>query len=145
MKFFIDENVPEPVCGSLTALFLTHEFVSAFQDAKYQGIDDVPLFRLLSKRGFHAIITQDKNQLKNPKERRALFDCNLHWIGHNMNKETGLRSIALTSATISAGFQFVLDSWVDEPHVYRLTGVRSQISQRLKRSPVWNESLDLTA
>jgi hypothetical protein len=143
VRFFLDENEPPLVARSLEAVFGTeHEFVSAHdRPNEYREVDDVELIARIAEHGFHAIITQDRNQLLDTDERHALFQAGIHWIGHRMNGVPSLAGVALTSATVLAGIGHVLDIWHAEPYVYRLTGVPSEVGQRVKAMPVWNSAL----
>lgn len=85
-----------------------HAFRTAYQE-KLSGYDDIPLFEELRERRFDAIITRDKNQLRDPEERNALRAANLHWIGHQEPKVQGLEIISTLGAGYLAAFPHVLN------------------------------------
>jgi hypothetical protein len=84
-----------------------HTFRTASQE-KLAGEDDIPLFAELHRRDFGAIITRDRNQLRDPDERTALREANLHWIGHKEPKTQGLDIISTLGAGYLAAFPHVL-------------------------------------
>lgn len=141
MKFFVDENVNAGCLDPLRTTYRAHEFRYAF-DEGLSSTNDIPLFQMLAKRRYDAIITKDRQQLRNDDERRALFDAGLHWIGHNAKDHDGLMGIAIETATVTAGLIYVLNDWRPQPHAYRVKGVETQISQRLRITAVeldrWN-------
>lgn len=133
MKFFLDENIQVTLANSLRAVYRTHQFVT-IDDEDLRGTLDHQLFPILAERGFDAIITKDKQQHRDLEERRALYDANLHWIGHQMKPHSGLLGLALESATVVAGLHYVLQSWHEEPYIYTLKGVGAEPGQRYKIS-----------
>ncbi|SLH95636.1 Uncharacterised protein [Mycobacteroides abscessus subsp. massiliense] len=135
MKFFVDENVNAGCLDPLRSTYRAHEFRYAF-DEGLSSTNDIPLFETLAKRRYHAIITKDRQQLRNEDERRALFDAGLHWIGHNAKEHNGLKGIAIETATVTAGLIFVLANWHPQPHIYRLRGIETEVSQRVRMTAV---------
>ncbi|MBB2921280.1 hypothetical protein [Cellulomonas cellasea] len=131
MRFFLDENLPATLREPLSAVYYDHDFVSG-HGTDLVGEPDLALFPALAARGYDALVTQDKAQLSDEDERRALYDAGLHWVGLSMKSHKGLRGIALMSAAVVAGVSYVLDDWRSEPHAYRLRGVESEASQRVK-------------
>lgn len=138
MKFFVDENVNRGCLEPLRTVYRAHDFDYAF-DEGLSGTNDIPLFEMLTKRRYDAIITKDREQLRDDAERRALFDAGLHWIGHKAKDRDGLKGIAIETATVTAGLIFVLEDWRPVPHVYSLTGIETQVSQRVKIFPAERE------
>lgn len=140
MRFFLDENLPATLRDPLSAVYYEHEFLSGHNTA-HVGRLDLDLFPVLAQEGYDALLTQDKAQLRDDAERRALYDAGLHWVGLQMKPHSGLRGIALMSAAVVAGMSYVLDDWRAEPHVFRLRGVESERTQRVKceavRLPSW--------
>ena len=141
MKFFVDENVNYGCMDPLRTLYREHRFHHTF-DEGLSGTNDIPLFDLLHKQRYDAIITKDRQQLSDDTERRALFEAGLHWIGHRAKEHDGLFGIVVETATVTAGLIFVLRDWRPEPHVYALKGIEAQTTQRVTISPVerdrWN-------
>ncbi|WP_445168248.1 hypothetical protein ACTXG7_02315 [Mycolicibacterium sp. Dal123E01] len=141
MKFFLDENVNHGCLEPLRTIYREHEFNHAF-DEGLSGTDDIPLFKTLHDQRYEAIITKDRQQLVVDAERRALFDARLHWIGHKAKDHDGLLGISIETATVTAGLIFVIRDWRSDPHIYRMTGVEAEPTQRIKITAVeqakWN-------
>lgn len=131
-RILVDENIPPLVAQTLRSAFIGHEFLSAHDNPpRYVGVDDIELFARLGQDGFGAIITQDRNQVRDSDERAALRQYNLHWIGLQAKRHGGVKGIAMSAATLMAGMPFVLTDWRDVPHLYRLKGVQAEQGQRL--------------
>lgn len=65
MKVYLDENMPHFVAQPLAQVYHGHEFVTP--DAEnMRGLDDIPLLKELRDRGFDAIVTRDRRQLRDP-------------------------------------------------------------------------------
>jgi hypothetical protein len=137
VRFFLDANESDAILPPLVAVFPRHEFRSAAQEA-LADVDDLTLFPELARRRFHVIITRDLNQLSDPKERAALRAARLHWIGHRAPDATGELAVALTAAAYLAAlpFFFAQVELLCEPHSFRVQGVGTQQSQRVKVNPV---------
>jgi hypothetical protein len=134
LKFFIDENSHlqiGPILGSIYSG--AHEF-RTFQQENLSGLEDIPLFEKLARRGFAGLITADKEQHRKPDERQALIDNHLYWIGHKRVDVSGPKGILLTVAGVVAGFPFILESLElnAEPRAFQIKGVGSDSAQRLK-------------
>jgi hypothetical protein len=119
----------------LRATYRQHDFRHAW-DEGLSGEKDIPLFQTLQDQRYDAIITKDRNQLRDESERRALLDAGLHWIGHKARGRAGLEGIALETATVTAGLIYVLGEWRNQPHVYAIKGIEAEAGQRLKISSV---------
>lgn len=142
MKFFVDENVNAGCMDPLRSTYRAHEFRYAF-DEGLSSTDDIPLFDILAKRRYDAIITKDREQVRNEDERRALFDAGLHWIGHKAKDHDGLMGIVVETATVTAGLIYVLTDWRAQPHIYRLKGVETQVGQRVRITATELDKWDL--
>ena len=95
-------------------------------------LKDEPLFVELAARGYDAIVTRDRNQLVDPGERRGLREASLHWIGYKAKSHPGILGLALETSTIVSGLPYVLRSNLAQPTAFRLMGVSSEETQRLK-------------
>lgn len=143
MRFFFDENFPPLVTEARVAVYGTnHDFVSAYDDpARYVSVLDPDLIPLIRGGGFDAIVTFDRQQLKRPEERKAVFDAGLHWIGLRMKAPQGPDGIAWLCASILAALPHLLDHVSVAPQVYRLKGAPGEAGQVLTATPVWNDQL----
>ncbi|WP_022880528.1 hypothetical protein [Microbacterium sp. B19] len=92
--------------------------------------------------GYDAIVTFDRQQMKNHAERKAVFDADLHWIGLRMNAPEGPGGIAWLSSSMLAALPHLLDHRAEEPQVFRLKGAPNQQTQVMTTTPVWNTQLD---
>lgn len=142
MKIFLDENIEAGVASALTCVYVGHTFVSAFSDVqRYCNVDDPALFARLAADDFHVIITQDRRQLADDTERRALHDAGLHWIGQRHVDVDGVAGTAFRLATICSGLAVVLENLTDQPTAFRLKGVERLSAQRLAgHEPLWREA-----
>lgn len=142
MKFFVDENVNAGCLDPLRSTYRAHEFRYAF-DEGLSSTDDIPLFDILAKRRYHAIITKDRQQVRNEGERRALYDAGLYWIGHKAKVHDGLMGIVVETATVTAGLIYVINNWRPQPHIYRLKGVETEMGQRVSITATELDKWDL--
>ncbi|MBP2338460.1 hypothetical protein JOF41_004638 [Saccharothrix coeruleofusca] len=138
MKFFIDENLPHSLVGPLGVLFREHGFHSCHSEG-LTGVQDIPLFQVLSAGGFTAIITKDARQVRaNDAERRALHDCGVHWIGVRQPSVGGLKLMAAWVAGLTAAMPHILDrlGQVSTPSWFRVNGIPHEASQRMTSGPL---------
>jgi hypothetical protein len=131
VKVYLDENLPPFVTEPLALIYREHSFVS-WSSEGLQGTEDVPLMKQLRSRGFNAIITRDRAQLKDPLERRAVAESGLKWIGVADKKLSGLEYVAITVATLAAGLRFAFDHVATGPTSYSLVTVPHMQLQRIK-------------
>lgn len=140
MKFFIDENLTPALKLPLEALFYRHTFRS-YKDEDLGGVKDIPLFSTLGERDFHAIITQDANQVVyNELERRALFDNGIHWIGVPRLAPSGVHLIAAWMAVLTAALPHIIDTVEGSalpPSWFKVLGIPVESAQRMKTGLLW--------
>ncbi len=135
MHFFIDQNINQQAPHALSAIYLRHHFDHAFRLGMHE-LKDEELFRELQRLGYDAIITKDRNQLRDPAERAGLRSAGLHWIGYNSKGHPGLTGIALETSTIVSGLPYVLEGLPPEPTMFKLSGIPSERTQRIKAEPI---------
>jgi len=134
LKFFLDANETSVILPVLNHVYgADHAFRSA-ADEGLTDVDDIPLFSELRKRRFDAIITRDKNQLKDRDERNALRTAKLHWIGHVEPKVEGVEIISTLGAGYLAAFPHVLEGIVaaKAPTAFHIRAVPRQQGQRVR-------------
>lgn len=95
MKVYLDENMPPFAAQPLAQVYPSHTFHTP-DDEHLRGVDDIPLMSTLRERGFDAIVTRDRAQLKDPNERKAVADSGLRWIGVPNKKLHGLEQVTIT-------------------------------------------------
>lgn len=135
MKILIDENTNVKVKDTLAGFFPTFRFVNVI-DCGWSGLPDIEIFEKMSEHGFEAILTRDKNQLRNLDERNDLVRRQLHWIGHASREVGGLAGLALETSTILSGLPHVLLHEWDGPHSFHIKGVPGETGQRLRARPL---------
>jgi hypothetical protein len=124
-KFYIDENLMPDIAPSLIHVYKGHHFRCPRQE-QLLGFDDLDLFPELAIRDYDCIITEDKEQLANDKERDALRDSGLNWVGFKKLPVGGVAQLASQVAIVTSGLGLVLGAWSESaPTVYRLRGPRS--------------------
>ncbi|MET0843354.1 MAG: hypothetical protein ABWY23_05860 [Mycetocola sp.] len=135
MRLYLDENLPPFLVEPLSLVYAGHEFRS-YRDEELAGDEDIPLFAELKRRGFDAIITRDRNQMRNPEERDAIGRAGLRWIGLADKKIQGLELLTVTVASLVAGLRFVFDHNPDEPVCYVIQNVPRAQDQRIRMYPL---------
>ncbi len=131
MRVYLDENLPPFVAKPLSVVYQDHSFATCEEEG-LRGVEDVPLLQTLRDRGFDAIVTRDRAQLKNPDERRAVAESGLRWIGVADKRLSGLEQITITVSTLIAGMRFVFTHEPDGPTSYALNTVPHTQLQRVK-------------
>lgn len=131
MRFFLDHNLSPQLIKPLLSIHPKHDFRCALNEA-LTAMEDIPLFSTLVERHFDAIITRDRNQLADPKERAALQVSGLRWLGVKDTHVPGLLGIALDSASITVGLTLVLPELEAGPCAYRFPAIPHQKQQRAK-------------
>ena len=119
LKFCVDENLSRVVAQCLHQLLSAHK-VDHVNDLHLTGVEDAVLFGDLADRGFNAVITRDRRQLVNVKERDALRESGLVWIGLPVSALPGLAGFAADVATIAAVLPGILAAWPVTPTAYTL-------------------------
>ena len=130
MKVYLDENLPPFLAQPLSVVYADHTF-STWHDEGLQGVEDIPLYTALRERGFHAIVTRDRAQLKDSSERSAVAASGLRWVGVADKRLQGLEQITITVSTLIAGMRFVFDHVPDGPTSYALATVPHTREQRV--------------
>lgn len=130
MKVYLDENLPAFVVHPLAHVYPAHEFATPDQE-DLRGIEDIPLFAALRERGFDAIVTRDRCQLKDVAERRAVTESGLRWIGIADKRLKGLEQVTVTVATLVAGLRFVFEHEPSASTSYQLKTIPHTQDQRI--------------
>ena len=98
MGFAIVANESPLVCSTWSDIFAPHEFIHV-KDEGLSSVTVVELYTELAARGYDALITRDKRQLKVPDELQALKKSGLTWIGHKEPQGKGLQIITQLMAS----------------------------------------------
>lgn len=131
MKIYLDENMPPFAAQPLAQVYPSHSFQTP-DNEQLRGVDDIPLMSTLGERGFDAIVTRDRAQLKDPNEREAVADSGLRWIGVPNKKLHGLEQVTITVSTLIAGLRFVFEYTPSGPTSYQLLSIPHTETQRIK-------------
>lgn len=136
MKFFIDENLPAPkLCPPLRTVYTGHEFRGAEEEG-LKGFLDVPLMQELRARNFDAIVTRDRNQMKESHERKAIIDSGLRWIGLRDLHLKGDAQVTVTAATLMVALRYIIEDAPSVPTSYRPKQIPHLMGQRLTITPI---------
>lgn len=133
MRFFLDENESPAILPPLRAVYFHHEFRSAEEEG-LRGALDPALIAEVGKRGFDAILTQDRNQLSNRDERGAYIATGLHWVGHREPDAEGALLIATTAAAYLSAMPHIIDQMaeVTGAHSFHVRNIPLESGQRVK-------------
>ena len=108
MRVLVDEGMPVQVLPALR-LNRRHEF-DHIDELRWKGKPDVRLFADAAKRGYHAVLTLDLDQLESAEESRALKQSGLHHIGiHQGRSAQGVRGMARVISSVVVAMPYVLD------------------------------------
>lgn len=137
MRFLLDENIPIEASRTLRAAFppSLHDFDHVL-DLDLAGTKDEPLFDEIDSRGYDALITEDRNQLRD--HAAALLAHRFHWVAYRAGKKfSGIDALTTKTATIVAAMPHVIRAVAesDQQIFVHLLGVENQASQRMKRIP----------
>jgi len=135
VKVYLDENMPPFAAQPLAQVYRAHHFCTP-DDEDLRGVNDVVLLETLKERGFGAIVTRDRRQLRDPAERGALIRSGLRWIGVADKGLSGLEQVTVTVATLIAGLWFVFEHDAPEPTSYALKTIQHTQSQRVTIRPL---------
>lgn len=142
MRFFIDETSDPELAQHLAHIWRDHRFRTYLQE-QLSGTLDTALFPELAHRGFDVFITEDRQQLiPASDEYAALCASGLHWVGHPQLQVAGRAGFALRTASVMAGFPFVLDeiSRASTRMAVHIKGVYRENRQRVKCHPLVSQS-----
>lgn len=137
MKFLIDENEIDAIAAILQGVFSDLEFSTAKKE-NLLGVDDKDLIPKAAALGFNAIITRDKNQLRNRDERAAFIHSGIHWIGHGQPGARGQDAVTALSASYISAFPHIvgLMKEADSPISIYVRSIPAQRGQRVKHSVI---------
>lgn len=124
MKLLLDENVPVRLEGVLTFLLRTHEVIHV-QTLKWKGTRDPALYSKARKKRFDVILTNDGNQLMDPKICKAIQRSGIHYVHYDLGE--GLDGVAQSCASVLHAIRGVMAALeeADGQRVIMISGVRS--------------------
>lgn len=108
MRFLLDENETPMLLPPLRSLYPMHTFDwSGYVFT--EGMDDIPLIHAMARSSYDCLITKDGAQLTNDKERQALYENRIHWLGHKNAKIKGPAMLGQLVSTYSLALPHVLN------------------------------------
>ncbi len=123
MKVLLDEDVPVQVLEALRQVLGGHE-VHHVDGIKWKSKKDLALLPDAAGRGYRAFVTNDKNQLHDVDESKAIRDSGMHHIRYDQDTTRGVEGLALAMASLLAAAVPCLRNLDDAP-AQRLVHVRS--------------------
>ncbi len=113
MKILIDEQTPVQFTASIAAgIGPAHEVVHV-HDLGWSGTKDVELLKRAGSKGFDLIITNDRDQVNDPAESRAIRRSGIHHLLYPRMGGKGLSGFTLTLAALLAALPAVLAAITD--------------------------------
>lgn len=94
-------NVPLPVLEALQHVLNDHP-IAHVDRIGWKGKNDLALFPDAVTRGYEVLVTNDKNQLENVEESRAIRDSGLHHVRYDQDTSRGKEGLALAMASLLA-------------------------------------------
>lgn len=137
MRFFLDENIPLAALDTLRAAYPSklHQFEHV-TDSDLAGTKDPQLFAHLAAEGYDALITEDRNQLKD--HAIQLQASGVHWIGYRSKPSlSGVDAITTKTASVIAAMRHIVEAIEGATHqvVLVIHLVPLERSQRIKEIP----------
>lgn len=100
MKILLDQHVPVPAVPIISRVLLGHK-VDHVELVGWGGKGDTFLYVDAAKRGYEAVVTNDKSQLNDPKECDAVKRSGIHRIGYT-HMEQSKRGLGAAMAGLLA-------------------------------------------
>lgn len=113
MRILLDEDVPYAVRGLLGAVLRGHD-VDHVDDLRWKSKKDGFLVRDAASRGYDVFVTNDRSQLVDPEECRAIKDSGPHHVLYSQDVQ-GPDGLALAVAAILAGMPRLVRELEDAP------------------------------
>jgi hypothetical protein len=105
MRLLLDEDVPVQFVEPLRHLLVGHE-LTHIDELRWKTKTDLFLYRDAKRRGFNAVLTNDKSQLADPEECKAIKQSGLHHIRyHQDTRRGGLDGLAYAMAAVFAAMR----------------------------------------
>ncbi len=101
MKVLLDEDVPVQLLDALVPVLDGHR-VEHVQRLGWNGKKDLNLLPDAARRGYQVLVTNDKNQLNDPDECRAIRDSGLHHVRYDQDTKLGKEGLGLAMASVLA-------------------------------------------
>jgi hypothetical protein len=133
VKILLDEQTPIQFESILSLLLPAHTVVHV-QSLSWKGKGDVDLLRDAKRRGYSVFVTNDRNQLSDPNETRAIRKSGLHHVTYKVPSVGGMKAIGRALGSLAASMPLVveqLDGAVGQ-RLVSLTGLSGTLSDRCR-------------
>lgn len=101
MRVLLDEDVPVQVLEALQQILDSHT-IDHVDRIRWKGKKDLALLPDAAKRGYEVFVTNDKNQLQDVDESRAIRNSGLHHVRYYQDTNRGKEGLALAMASLLA-------------------------------------------
>jgi len=101
VRVLLDEDVPVQVLEVLRQVLVGHS-IDHVEGLGWKGKKDLALLPDAAKRGYQVFVTNDKNQLEDVGESRAIRDSGMHHVRYAQNTKLGREGLALAVASLLA-------------------------------------------
>lgn len=130
MRILLDEDVPV-IVGDFLRLVLTGHQVDHVQDLQWKGKADRFVVRDAATRGYDMLVTNDRRQLADPEESRAIKRAGLHHVRYEQT--AGRRGLALAVASIVAALPRLVEELEGKPQrLVRIHALRDERRYELR-------------
>ena len=133
MKILLDEQTPIQF-GSILRLLLTAHKVDHVQDLSWKAKRDVDLLHDAKRRGYSVLLTNDRSQLSDPEETRAIRQSGLHHVTYKMPAVGGMKGLGRALGSVAAAMPLVVEQLeaASGQRLVSLTGVSGTLSERCR-------------
>jgi hypothetical protein len=101
VRVLLDEDVPVQVLESLQQVLHGHT-IDHVDRIGWKSKKDLALLPDAGKRGYEVLVTNDKNQLEDVEESRAIRDSGMHHVRYDQDTNRGKEGLALAMASLLA-------------------------------------------
>ncbi len=101
MRVLLDEDVPVQVLESLQQVLHGHT-IDHVDRIGWKSKKDLALLPDAGTRGYEVLVTNDKNQLEDVEESRAIRDSGMHHVRYDQDTNRGKEGLALAMASLLA-------------------------------------------
>ena len=123
MKVLLDEDVPVQVLEALRQVLGGHD-IDHVQTIRWKSKKDLALLPDAARRGYQVFVANDRSQLDNIQESRAIRDSGMHHVRYDQDTNRGIEGLALAMASLLAAAVPCLAD-LDAAASQRLVHVRS--------------------
>jgi len=101
VRVLLDEDVPVQVLESLQQVLHGHT-IDHVDRIGWKSKKDLALLPDAGTRGYEVLVTNDKNQLEDVEESRAIRDSGMHHVRYDQDTNRGKEGLALAMASLLA-------------------------------------------